>query len=147
VLAQKSPKVELTCLDSPLVLESARDLAERWGVTTQVRFMSADLLTVELGEVQYNACLLGQITDYLTGEQNCNLFRRIQKALVDGGKLVLHVPMAAEKLNEENTFVSLLMWTNSGGRAYSFEEYRTWLKQAGFTAIHQHSERLLSAVC
>ncbi len=146
VLARNSPNMELTCLDTSLVLEVARHLAERWGIISQVHFMPDDLLTAELGESQYDACLIGQITHYLTQQQNHELFRRVHRALVPGGVLVLDVPMAAVELKEESSFLSLLLWANSGGRAYSFEEYRSWLLSAGFGTVRQLSERQLSAI-
>ena len=146
VLAQNYPGVHVTCLDTSLVLESARDLAERWGLSAQVHFQEGDLLSARLGEAQYDACLLGQITHYLTEQQNRNLFSRIFCALVPGGRLVLDVPMETGQLNESSSFLSLLLWANSGGRAYSLEEYRSWLKASGFSRVNQFSERLLSAV-
>jgi SAM-dependent methyltransferase len=145
VLAQRSPGVQVTCLDQPLVLESARDLAERWGLLTQVHWMPDNLLIADLGEEQYDACLLGQVTHYLKEQQNRNLFHRIFQALVSGGRLVLDVPMGTEQPDENSGFLSLVLWANSGGRAYAFEEYRLWLLDAGFEAVHQLSPRLLSA--
>ncbi len=145
VLVRESPHASLTCLDTPQVLEVARDLAERWQVASQVRFKPGDLLSADLGEKLYEICLLGQVTHYLTEEQNQALFRRIRAALVAGGKLVLDVPMGTSQPDESSSFLSLMLWANSGGRAYEFNEYRTWLMQAGFAAVTQHSERLLSA--
>jgi hypothetical protein len=146
VLAQKSPGVHVTCLDQPLVLESARDLAERWGLLSQMKLMPDNLLTADLGEGQYDACLLGQVTHYLTEQQNRHLFSRICLALVQGGRLVLDVPMGTEQPDENSSFLSLALWANSGGRAYAFEEYRAWLLDGGFAAVHHLSERLLFCV-
>jgi len=146
VLVKRSPNVELTCLDSPLVLQVARDLAKRWGISSQVDFMPDNLLTADLGEAQHDACLVGQITHYLTQEQNNDLYKRIHKALVPGGILLMDVPMATAQLDESSSFLSLLLWANSGGRAYNFDEYHSWLLAAGFITIRQLSERLLSAV-
>jgi SAM-dependent methyltransferase len=146
VLAQKSPNVQVTCLDTPRVLDVAHDLAERWRLSPQVRFMPGNLLTAELGEAQYNVCLLGQITHYLTLQQNCDLFERICRSIIPGGRLVLDVPMESTQLDEISSFLSLILWANSGGRAYSFEEYRTWLLSVGFVLVHQLTGRLLSAV-
>jgi len=146
VLAQKSPNVNVTCLDSALVLEVARDLAERWGLSPQVRFMPANLLSAELGEAQYDVCLLGQITHYLTPQQNNDLFKRICRSIISGGRLVLDVPMESAQLNESSSFLSLILWANSRGRAYTFEEYRTWLLSAGFVSVYQLTGRLLLAM-
>jgi SAM-dependent methyltransferase len=145
VLAKKATGIRITCLDSALVLASARDLAERWGVANQVHFLPADLLTADLGECLYNACLVGQVTHYLTEAQDRDLFQRIRKALGVGGKLVLDVPMATSTLSEESSFCSLFLWANSGGRAYSCEEYGSWLKEAGFTKVTPLGERQLCA--
>lgn len=144
-LAQKFPNVELTCLDQPLVLEAARDLAGRWGLASRARFTTGDLLADDLGEAAYDACLLGQISHYFTAQQNCDLFSRIHRALTPSGVLVLDVPMEATGSSEDTSFLSLVLWTISGGRAYGYEEYRRWLLAAGFATVQQHSPRLLSA--
>jgi len=146
VLAQKSPNVELTCLDTALVLEAARDLAERWEVSSQVRFVPDNLLTAELGEANYDICLLGQITHYLTEQQNCDLYGHIYRALIPGGRLLLDVPMETTQDNEASSFLSLFLWANSGGQAYSFEKYCSWLVATGFETVHQLSDHLLLAV-
>jgi SAM-dependent methyltransferase len=146
VLARNSSNVELTCLDSSLVLEAARDLALRWGISPQVRFTPDNLLTANLGKTHYDICLVGQITHYLTVQQNNDLYKRIFNALIPGGMLLLDVPMAKAKLDEGSSFLSLLLWANSGGRAYAFEEYRQWLLLNDFVRVNQLSERLLSAV-
>jgi hypothetical protein len=135
----------VTCLDQPLVLESARDLAERWDVLPQVRWMPDNLLTAGLEEALYNACLLGQDSHYLTEQQDRDLFHRIFRSLVPGGKLLLDVPMGTEQPDENSSFLSLVLCANSGGRAYAFEEYRAWLLDARFAAVRQLSPRLLSA--
>ena len=146
-LVREFTNVELTCLDSPLVLQVAQDLAKRWGLTSRVQFSPGDLLTADLGEGCFDACLVGQISHYLTPEQNNDLFRRIHRALVSGGVLLLDVPMSSEEITEESSFLSLLLWANSGGRAYSFKEYQSWLVANDFTRVLQLGERLLTAVC
>lgn len=146
VLVQKSENVELACLDTPGVIEVARDLAKRWEISSRVKFIPGDLFTTDLGEAEYNCCLLGQITHYLTPQQNTDLFKRIYMALLPGGRLILDVPMAGSRLDENLSFLSLLLWANSGGRAYSFTDYQSYLTAAGFSSIQQLSERLLSAV-
>jgi O-methyltransferase involved in polyketide biosynthesis len=100
------------------------------------------MLTADLGKAQYDACLLGQVSHYLTEQQNRDLFARICRTLVPGGRLVLDVPMGTEQPHEDSSFLSLALWTNSGGRAYAFEEYQSWLLDAGFAVVHQLSPRL-----
>lgn len=87
-LAQTLPSIQITCLDTPEVLNVARDLAERMQVSSRVIYKPDNLLNAELGRSEYHAILLGQITDYLTAEQNQNLFSRIYSALSENGVLV-----------------------------------------------------------
>ena len=145
VLARESSNVEIDCLDTKLVLNVAEDLAKRWGIIKQVRCAAGNLLTSVLGEKSYDICLLGQITHYLTEIQNRCLFHRIHKALYLGGKLVLDVPMGGTRPDENSSFLSLMLWANSGGRAYSYEEYKAWLEDEGFKSIQKRSDRLLVA--
>lgn len=44
------------------------------------------------------------------------------------------------------SFLTLFLWANSGGTAYSFETYRDWLQEIGFRKITQIGERWLSAL-
>ena len=53
--------------------------------------------------------------------------------------------METDRPDENSGFLSLVLWANSGGRAFAFKEYRAWLLDAGFGAVHQLSPRLLSA--
>ncbi|MCC6297919.1 MAG: class I SAM-dependent methyltransferase [Anaerolineales bacterium] len=145
-LAQAFPNVRVTCLDSADVLDVARDLAERIGLTSRVTFLPADLLTADLNASFFDLALVGQITHYLTPDQNRALFRRIHAALTDGGSLVIDCPMSQETPTESSAFLSIFLWANSGGTAHSFETYREWLKEAGFRSVAQLSERWVSAV-
>jgi SAM-dependent methyltransferase len=145
-LAQVSPDVQVTCLDSADVLAVARGLAKRMGVEPQVVFRPADLLDADLGENQFDAALCGQITHYLTPEQNAGLFRRICAALSLNGVLVIDCLMATDEPTETASLLTLMLWANSHGAAHPFETYRGWLDDAGFRQIRQLSERWLVAV-
>jgi len=147
VLAQKSSRVHITCLDAPDVLVVARDLAERMGVLPQVSFVPADLHSADLGEAQYDAVLTGQITHYLSEAENINLFQRIYQTLAADGVFVIDCPMASDHPTESASFLTLMLWANSGGTAYSFETYQEWLIKVGFQGVKRLGERWLSARC
>lgn len=145
-LAQASLSVQVTCLDSADVLAVARDLAKRLGVESQVVFRPANLLDADLGEGQFDAALCGQITHYLTAEQNVGLFRRIYSALSPNGLLVIDCPMAQDEPTETASLLTLMLWANSGGAAHPFEKYQRWLADSGFRQVKQLGERWLAAV-
>lgn len=144
-LAQASPNVHVTCVDAAVVLEAAADLADRLGVSSRVTLLPADLFTVDLGTSCFDAVLIGQITHYLTGEQNRGLFARVHAALADRGMLVIDCPMTQEVPTETAAFLSLFLWANSGGSAHSFATYADWLTAAGFRSARQLGERWLAA--
>jgi len=145
VLAEKHKNVWVTCLDKSAVIEVARELAEKMNLSVRVSYLASDLLTSDLGIERYEACLLGQITHYLTKEQNLDLFGRIQKTLEKNGALVIDVPMKSGKSSENTRLVNLLLWASNGGGTHSFAEYDRWLKQAGFSQVRKLSERALVA--
>jgi C-methyltransferase len=144
-LARAAPNVRVVCLDSADVLDVARDLAERLGVAERVTFLPADLFTADLGASQFDAALVGQITHYLTPDQNRDLFRRIHSALSPQGTLVIDCPMSTETPSEQASFLTLFLWANSGGTAHSFEAYRGWLNEASFRKVERLGERWLAA--
>jgi SAM-dependent methyltransferase len=145
-LAQASPNVQVTCLDTADVLVVARDLTDRMGVESQVVLKPANLLDADFGENQFDAALSGQITHYLTKAQNASLFQRIYSALSPNGVLVIDCPMATNEPSETTSFLTLVVWANSGGAAHSFEMYRGWLSDSGFRQIRQLSERWVVAI-
>ena len=137
--------IQINCVDSPEVVEVARDLARRLGILSQVRFVPGDILTTDLEEGQYDAALLGQITHYFTPEQNIALFKRVRESLAPTGVLVIDVPMVLDTSDERGSFGSFFIWATSGGKAHSFAEYSDWLEVAGFKVVRQLGMEWLSA--
>ncbi len=143
--AHANPLAQINCVDSPAVLEVARDLAGRLGVLSQTTFTPGDILSIDLEEGQYDAALLGQITHYFTPEQNIALFNRVHASLAPTGVLVIDAPMPAEPLDEWSSFGSFFIWATSAGEAHSFAEYSRWLEVAGFKGVRQLGIDWLSA--
>jgi SAM-dependent methyltransferase len=137
VLAQSRAAVQVTCVDRADVLEVARDLAARLGVSSRVLFEAADIHKADLLANAYDATFLGQITDYLTPAQNIRLFARVRSALKPSGVLVIDVPMSSDQPTEGTSLVTLLTWALSGGRAHSFDDYQAWLAEAGLAQVER----------
>lgn len=145
VLAQSRADVQVTCMDRANVLEVARDLAARLGVSSKVSFEATDIHEVDLPENAYDAVLLGQITDYLTSVQNIKLFTRVLKALKSLGVLVIDVPMSSDQPTEGASLVTFLTWTLSGGRVHSFDDYQAWLTETGFVQVERLRDTWIAA--
>ena len=145
VLAQADPTVRVTCVDSRQVLTVAEDLAGRLNIAEQVTFIQGDIHQFEPAEGSYDAVLLGNVTNFFTSDQNLDLFRRTWRALTPEGTLVINVTMAYGQINGHIGLYSLLLWALSGTEFYTFVDYHTWLKQAGFTRIDHLSKLWLAA--
>jgi len=144
VLTEADPSVKLTCVDSREVLEVARDLARRMGLLERVTFVEGGL-DLEMAPQAFDAALLGQVTYYLDPDQMRRLAARLHSALDRHGQLLVDAVMADDPPTEWASYVTLVTWGVSGGSAYSFEAYRTWLTQAGFADVRRLSERWLVA--
>jgi SAM-dependent methyltransferase len=144
-LAQADECVHVTCIDLDDVLDVTRDLAMRMDLLERVTFQPGDIHNIVLGTELYGAVLLGQISYFLTTEQNLDLFMRIHQTLVRGGVLVLDAAMAPEKPDDLFSMTSLMMWAWFGGAAHPFEAYDVLLKQVGFRTVNKHSDWWLTA--
>ena len=144
-LAQAHSSVRVVCVDQPDVLVVAKDLAGRMGIAERVTLVSGDLINVELGNGVYDVCLAGQITHYLTEEQNAGVFCRIREALRDTGTFIIDVPMTDGEPDESAAFLSLVLWANSRGTAHSYEVYQRLLQTSGFKRVVQIGERWIAA--
>lgn len=144
-LAQTAPNIHVTCLDAADVLAVARDLAGRMGILERVTFFPADLFTADLGHARFEAVLIGQVTHYLTPEQNRELYGRVHVALKASATLLIDCPMSQAAPTESAAFLTLFLWANGGGAAHPFSAYQARLAAAGFSSIRQLSERWLAA--
>ena len=145
VIAQKAPNVRIICVDTPKVLEVAKDLAVRMGVLDQVSFMSGDLHQLDLGTDKYEIALLGNVTNFFTVEQNMSLFQRINRSLTNEGSLIINVTMDTGEMNPHVRQYSFVLWTMSGTRFYDFHNYQDWLLESGFYEVKQLNKQWISA--
>ncbi len=84
-LALHNPKFEIMCVDWAEVLEVAARLSERLGVSERVDMKAGDVMVMDFGDSQFDAVFLGQITYYLSPEQNVSVLKRVHRSLKPGG--------------------------------------------------------------
>ncbi len=146
-LAQRNPDVKVTCIDWTGVLKVAERLATKWGILPQVSLRPGNLTTMDYGEAEFDAVLLGQITYYLSIDQNKTILRKVYRALKPRGVVVIHVPIADEERSRSDSLLCgvVVLLFSQDGDIYTFSEYETILKEAGFSKITKHNESLISA--
>jgi len=148
VLAQHNPDTAITCVDWAGVLEVAKRLADKWGILKQVNLRAGDLTTMDYGDSEFDAVLLGQITQLWSTDQNKSVLRKVCRALKPGGLVVIHAPIAdEERCKSEALILAVVLFALYSGKGdfYTFSEYKAMLEDVGFSEITRHSESLISA--
>jgi ubiquinone/menaquinone biosynthesis C-methylase UbiE len=134
VLATHFPEARVTAVDFPVVLETAKQTAERHGVADRFRFSPGDLLTADFG-ANYDVAVLGHILHSEGEKRSRQLLARVFNSLAPGGTIAI----AEWLVNKTRTApphslmfaVNMLVHTKEGD-TFSFEEISNWSSEAGF---------------
>jgi ubiquinone/menaquinone biosynthesis C-methylase UbiE len=151
VLAESSPRVRVTAVDWPNVLEVTRKVAASHGVADRFEFVGGDLAQADFGS-GHDIATLGHIL-HSEGEQRSRaLLRKTRDALAPGGV----VAIAEFLVDDARTAppmglmfaVNMLVFTDEGD-TFSFNEIAAWLREAGFENprtidAHSHSPLILA---
>jgi 3-hydroxy-5-methyl-1-naphthoate 3-O-methyltransferase len=137
--AQANSELKAEVLDlAPVVRIAKRHIGEA-GLSQRVTTRVGDLTKDDFGQ-GYDLILLSAICHMLDEEQNRDLFRRSWQALAPGGRLVIRDFI----LDEDKTsprggaiFAVHMLVQTRGGSNYSEQEYREWLKAAGFSRVER----------
>lgn len=142
--AEADRTTRVTAQDFPAILKVTRQYLKRHGVLAQYDFLPGDLNTVEFGVSRYDLAILANIVHSEGERSSRNLFRRLHRALVPGGRIVIvdFIP------NDDRTgpafpvFFALNMLVNTEcGDTYTLAEYTRWLKEAGFARVSRKDIR------
>ena len=136
-LAEASPRVRITAVDWPQVLDVTLTVAARHGVGDRVEKLAGDVFEIDLGG-GYQAAVLGHIL-HSFGESRCRrLLGKVRQALAPGGAIAVAEFLVDEaratKTNGLIFAVNMLVNTEDGG-TYTFREIKGWLEQAGFENV------------
>jgi ubiquinone/menaquinone biosynthesis C-methylase UbiE len=136
-LAQRSPRVRVTAVDWPQVLDAPRRVARRFGVDDRLETRAGDLFEVDFGG-DYQIATLGHILHSFGPSRSRALLAKVRQALAPGGVIVIAEFLVDEaRAAQTNALifaVNMLVNTEEGD-AYSFSEIAGWLKEAGFENV------------
>jgi predicted O-methyltransferase YrrM len=131
------PAMKATLFDQPDVIEIARERLQAAGVLDRVTLVSGDFEVDELPG-GHDLALLSAIIHQNSQEQNVDLYRKVFRALVPGGRIVVrdHV-LKPDRTRPRRgaVFAINMLVSTSGGNCYTFDEIRDGLIQAGFERI------------
>ena len=149
---QAAPEMKATLFDRPAVIKIARQRLGKAGVLSRVTLVAGDFYRDELPKGQ-DLAFVSAIIHQNSPEENLNLFAKVFRSLVPGGRIVIrdHV-MEPDRTHpkEGAVFAVNMLVSTSGGRTYTYDEIKAGLAQAGFVSIRllqkgEHMDGLVEA--
>jgi len=137
-----APRMRATLFDLPEVIGIAREHLARAGVLDRVTLVGGDFTRDELPP-GHDLALVSAIIHQNSPAENLDLYRRVFRALVPGGRIVVrdHVLEPDRTRPRRGAVFAINMLVSTvGGNCYTFAEIESGLTAAGFERV-----RLLSA--
>lgn len=138
IVAKNNPNVRVTAVDWPAVLEVAQENARKLGVSDRYSVRPGSAFDTDLGN-GYDYVFITNFLHHFDIPTNEKLLRRFHAALKPGGKAItvefvpnedrVSPPMAA-------TFSQVMLINTDAGDAYTFAEYESMCRNAGFKNSH-----------
>jgi ubiquinone/menaquinone biosynthesis C-methylase UbiE len=135
---ERYPQARLTALDWQNVLERARNVAERRGVTDRVNWLPGSAFDAHLPAAHFDAVIASHFYHHFPPAQNIELSARFFRTLKPGGRLAIHDFVADDARSESEQallFAVVMLASTPRGDVYTFPEYRDMLEAAGFTEV------------
>lgn len=133
----RNPLMRATIFDLGPVIDMARKKIESEGLSGRVEFVDGDFYSDELPKGN-DLVLLSAIIHQNDDRENTDLYRKVLRALVPGGKVLIrdHIMDESRTAPAAGTLFAINMLVNTrGGSTYTFDEVRSGLEKAGFTEI------------
>jgi SAM-dependent methyltransferase len=138
-LAQQSPFVQVTAQDWPEMIPTTKRITQKFGIADRFSYIEGDVLEADLG-TRYDIAILGHILHTEGEERSRKLLARVFRALKPGGTIAIGEWL----VNDRRTgpvpslifAVNMLVHTERGD-AFSFNEIKSWLEEAGFKKVRK----------
>jgi 2-polyprenyl-3-methyl-5-hydroxy-6-metoxy-1,4-benzoquinol methylase len=140
-IAQRNPKARVTALDWPNVLAVASENAKKLGIADRHTTIPGDAFEVEFGG-PYDLVLVTNFFHHFDPPTCEQLMRKILASLVSGGRCVtLDFVPNEDRVSPPTAagFAMIMLGTTASGDAYTFSEYETMFRRAGFQSSTLHS--------
>ena len=132
-LLEKNPHLEVTLVDLPEVLNIAREMAATSPHKERLHLVEGDMFEWK-PDIQVDAFLFSNIFHDWDVAECQNLMHRYSELLETGGRLIVHDVFLNDALDGPAAiaFYSAALFTLTEGRAYSADEYRSWMEACNF---------------
>lgn len=143
LVAKQNPKAKVVALDWPNVLAVAAENAEKFGVTDRHSRLPGDAFTADFGG-PYDLVLVTNFFHHFDPPTCEKLMRKVRAALAPGGRCVTVEFVPNDDRVSPPTaagFAMVMLGTTAAGDAYTFAEYRTMFRNAGYLSSSMHPLR------
>ncbi len=140
-IAQQNRKAKITAVDWKAVLAVAEENARAMGVADRYRTIAGSAFDVEFG-TGYGLALVTNFLHHFDRATNVKLLRKVHAAVKAGGRLAVleFVPNPDRVSPPMPAMFSLTMLAGThAGDAYTFQELRSQLEEAGFSDVSAHA--------
>lgn len=134
---QAAPQLRATLFDLPPVIELARARLGAAGVLDRVTLVAGDFERDELPP-GHDLALLSAIIHQNSPQQNLDLYRKVRRALLPGGRLVIRdhvVEPDRTRPRRAAVFAVNMLVRTAGGNVYTLDEIAAALTRAGFERV------------
>ena len=137
--AKDNPQLTSVVLDLPFPLEIALENIAKAGLQHRISTRTSSYWEAEY-EPEFDLVLISQIVHGLGYSQCAELIKRSVKALVPGGRMVIHDSILSEDRISPYfaaLFSAYMLATTGQGQCYTFDEVQKWMEDAGLSNIRR----------
>jgi ubiquinone/menaquinone biosynthesis C-methylase UbiE len=143
---EKNPDMRAVIFDLKSVIPLAEARLGETGIKDRVEFVGGDFYNDELPQ-GCDLALLSAIIHQNSPGQNVALYRKIHRALLPGGTIMIRDHVMDESRTQPPAgavFAINMLVATEGGATYTFREVKQSLEQSGFENIRQirHGEKM-----
>jgi SAM-dependent methyltransferase len=134
---EKNPEMTAVLFDLPDVIDWAEERLGSENLLDRVELVAGDFYQDELPR-GCDLALLSAIIHQNSPQENLDLYRKIHRVLVPGGKLLIrdHVMDQSRTFPPQGTLFAINMLVNTrGGDTYTFDEIEDALETVGFQQV------------
>jgi cyclopropane fatty-acyl-phospholipid synthase-like methyltransferase len=141
-ITEAYPQMRAVVVDLPTVTPITQKMVMGAGAQDRVSVTTADVVREPLSG-HYDVAALSSFIQVLSPEEASRVLRNVSEVLEPGGTIyILGRVLDNSRLSPEETMYFNLVFISiyDGGQAYTEDEYREWLTEAGF----EDSERVVN---
>jgi len=141
-ILQRNSRATVTDLDLEHVLEYAKGIANKLGVTDRVTYQVGDILTSDYGEDLFEIAIISNILQGFDPDTVKTILAKVYRALSLGGTIVINEFVPDDERAVETfplLFAVFMFLETQGGGTYTFSEFSNWLSELGFADVTLHN--------